>query len=321
LFSNKTRDEIVRKYGLDFYGSNYAFIKDSNILPYFIAQIRGLLKRKEGILLDVGSGFGLHSLILSNMGYKVFSLDLSKKLVKVHNALVSDYDKKITCSPILADALHLPIKDRSAEIVYVNEFISHVSNLSKSIKEICRVLKPGGELILSDVDRNSLLSMRNLLTRRYMDQRFMEARKEIVRNFLQQKGYAFTEHEIETLASKTAGLVEREVEETICEFLKGYRIEGIVKRFSRREPFYRKFKHRSPYGQYDERLFTPAEIVKLLELDFDNFRCFYIASPRLSRFMNYETLSTLQRSIFSKRLLSFMIRFSMGKYVIYGIRK
>jgi len=320
LFCNKTRDEIVRKYGPFFYASNLPFIKDCRIFLQFMMQIHDCLHSKQGILLDLGSGFGLHSLAFSEMGYEVISLDISKELMRVHKMLISECDRKIVCHPVLGDALNLPFRDRSIEIVYTNQFISHVTNLSKSISQICRVLKTGGELILSDVDRISLLSFRISLGRKKMDKRFMEMRKEVIRSFLKEKDYALTEHEIEALASQTSGLVRREVEEIVCEFVKGRSIKSIVKKFSRREPFYRKFGHRSPYGQYDERLFTPADINKLLENGFTNIKHVYVAPPRLSRFLSQRTLLGLQRSVSTKRLLLFMVGFLTGQYVVYGLR-
>jgi hypothetical protein len=102
-------------------------------------------------------------------------------------------------------------------------------------------LKTGGELILSEADRISLLSFHISLARKKMDKRFMEMREEIIRNFLYERSYTLAEHEIHILASQTAGLLKREVEETILEFLKGHSIDGIVNKFSHMEPFYRKF--------------------------------------------------------------------------------
>jgi SAM-dependent methyltransferase len=50
---------------------------------------------------------------------------------------------------VIADAMRLPIKDSSVDIVLCTQVLEHVSHPSKLISESCRVLKPGGYLVLS----------------------------------------------------------------------------------------------------------------------------------------------------------------------------
>ena len=327
LFLNKGKDDIEKRYSQSFYqyhrhlltyqkrGSFDRFLRT-------IVQIRASLRKKQGNLLDAGCGYGLRSMILSKLGYKIFSLDISLRMLKVHNLLISDCDKKMPCYPIWGDAVHLPFKDQSVDIVYANEFISHVPDLSKSMMEFSRVLKPEGEIIISDTDRFFLFSILALLSRRSAEKRYRAMRKEIIKQFLKKRGYRLEENEINDVASKTKGLVKQEIEKIVCRFLDGNDIENIINKFKRREPFHREFKYRSPYGQYQERLFTPSEVVKLLKNNFSYLEVVYpIVWFPLSYFIGYRIISTLERILPNNLSTSFLTRVLIGKYVIHGIKK
>jgi len=321
FFSGKTEREIVQRYGLNFYRSNYALLQDWSPLVNFISQIEGFIRNKGGFLLDVGSGYGLHSMVLTTLGYKVVSLDISTKTVKVHQALISDYSRGIPCYPIVADATRLPFGTNSIDVVYANEFISHVPDLSASIKEIGRVLRTGGELIISEVDRQSLLALRISSLRESMDREFFESRKKMIQEILMEKSDSLSENQLDHLASETEGLVRQELEGVVGEFLSGHDVRSMIDEFTRREPFGRKFTHRSPYGQYDERLFTTIELIRLLRNGFTGFR-FSVFFPRRFSLLSNQVISPhVLRSIASNSLIAELAKIVVGKYAIYCVRK
>lgn len=323
LFNNKGKDEIRGMFGHDFYQQNRYLLSGRkgsfDRFIHFITQIHECLTRKEGKLLDVGCGFGLHSMVLTKLGYDVFSLDVSLKKIEVHNALISSYDKQIPCCPILGDATCLPMEDESMDVIYVNEFISHVPDLLKSIKEFRRVLKTGGDIIISDTDRRSLFfNLIMLFGRRSVDKRYKRMRRKIIEEFLKRRESSLRDEEIEAIASKTAGMIKSEIEEIIRKFLNGINIESLIERFKLREPFGREFKHRSPYGQYSERVFTPSEVTKLLENDFTHLRSFYpLMSSPLAHLASYGAISILEKA-FSKSPIPFLL---IGKYVVHGVKR
>jgi len=54
-----------------------------------------------------------------------------------------------TSPDFVGDALRLPIRDRSVDIVFATQVIEHVTNPHIMVKECKRVLRPNGCLILS----------------------------------------------------------------------------------------------------------------------------------------------------------------------------
>lgn len=110
--------------------------------------IKELLKgynSKNNFILDIGCGDGYaSSYILNDYPLKTyFGLDLSiEKLKKVL--------RQVRCSrAIIGDAENLPILDASVHIVLCLETLEHLINPIDTLKDIERVLKPGGISLIS----------------------------------------------------------------------------------------------------------------------------------------------------------------------------
>lgn len=84
--------------------------------------------------------------------------------MEIASELIKDFGS--CCCPLIADACHLPIRDSSVDVIFANEFISHVRNLTKALKEMRRSLKVNGEIAISDGDKNSLVMRIYVLIRR-----------------------------------------------------------------------------------------------------------------------------------------------------------
>lgn len=131
---------------------------------YSIDEVLGRLVNRSGILLDVGCGYGLCSVFFSERGYEVVLFDISRKTMEIASRIVKDFGS--CCYPLIADACHLPIRDSSVDVVFASEFISHVRNLTKTVKELKRLLKVNGEVVVADGDNDSLVMRAFVLTRR-----------------------------------------------------------------------------------------------------------------------------------------------------------
>lgn len=84
-------------------------------------------------------------------------------LLRTKGAIVSPYDiypescKLLADRPRFADVGEvLPIPDESADMVILQEVIEHLPNQLFVLQEICRILKPGGELFLTTPSKSSL---------------------------------------------------------------------------------------------------------------------------------------------------------------------
>lgn len=100
-----------------------------------------LPKYCRGKAVDVGSG---------HAKYKNLVEDYCEKYVSVDN-LSSEYqfgDEDFK-PDIISDVLNMPFKDEEFDTAICTEVIEHVENPFLLFKEISRILKPGGYLILS----------------------------------------------------------------------------------------------------------------------------------------------------------------------------
>jgi len=53
--------------------------------------------------------------------------------------------------PIVSDGCDMPLADKSVDIVCANMFLHHIEEPVTAIKEMYRILKPGGRVFLADL--------------------------------------------------------------------------------------------------------------------------------------------------------------------------
>ena len=122
-----------------------------------------LLPKNIKSTLDAGCGTGNFGEILSryqnDFNIKVIGIDASKKSVELANS------KQIHGACFLfGDDENLPFKDNSFNCVVLIEVIEHVPNKERLLKELKRVLKTHGMLIITTPNKgNIVLRMHNLL--------------------------------------------------------------------------------------------------------------------------------------------------------------
>ena len=98
------------------------------------------------LLVDVGCGAGL--MADAALGYLHVGLDL------VTTGL--DQATLHGVHAVRADAAHLPISSNSASVVLAGEILEHVHNLEEVVAEVCRVLRPGGTVVIDTINDTKL---------------------------------------------------------------------------------------------------------------------------------------------------------------------
>ena len=106
---------------------------------------------KEKNVLDIASGEGYGSALLAGVASKVTGVDISAEIVSQANAKYGSDRKNLEYLTGSTDSI--PAPDHSFDVVVSFETIEHHDRHHQMMKEIKRVLKPGGLLIISSPDK------------------------------------------------------------------------------------------------------------------------------------------------------------------------
>lgn len=118
--------------------------KRINVIFYDLLSENEVKNKK---FLEVGCGLGYFSHQASKMGAKVTGIDIGPKLVAIN--------KKLTPKGkfLVSSASKLPFRKDYFDIVLSTEVIEHVDDQKSALKEMCRVLKKNGILVITTPNR------------------------------------------------------------------------------------------------------------------------------------------------------------------------
>ncbi|MCL2923830.1 MAG: class I SAM-dependent methyltransferase [Trichodesmium sp. MAG_R04] len=112
----------------------------------FILKQMGDLKDKH--LLDLGCGAGENSVYFAKKGARCLATDYSSGMVDVAVNLAAKNSVKVEGK--VMDAMALEFPDNTFDFVYASNLLHHLPNPRLTIREMHRVLKPGGKACFWD---------------------------------------------------------------------------------------------------------------------------------------------------------------------------
>jgi len=98
--------------------------------------------------LDAGAGSGWNSIMAAMKGFRVTSTDVSKNSREGIISIAQKVGVSGNISVQYADCEHLPFADDSFDAAISSHVIEHIESPTEMLKEIFRVLKPGGRFLL-----------------------------------------------------------------------------------------------------------------------------------------------------------------------------
>ncbi|OYZ13359.1 MAG: hypothetical protein B7Y39_17900 [Bdellovibrio sp. 28-41-41] len=114
-----------------------------------------LLKRhgypSEGQVLEIGTAQGIRARIMAELypNTQVTAIDRSPDLLNIASHRMNLNFKQ-------ADVYELPFPDNHFDFVYARLVFMHLHDPISALKNILRVLKPGGRLLIEDADRDCM---------------------------------------------------------------------------------------------------------------------------------------------------------------------
>ncbi len=111
-----------------------------------VSAVRSLLPPlEEKQVLDAGCGDGLYAAWLADQGGDVVGVDLSQEMVKVAQERYGD-EAEFHQADLSEE---IPAEDDSFDLVVCQHVFSHLPAIDGALAEFARVLRPGGDLVLS----------------------------------------------------------------------------------------------------------------------------------------------------------------------------
>ena len=108
--------------------------------------------KENAIIADIGAGSGFISEGLTDMNVKIIAVDQSQKMLDV---MINKFLDVKNIEYRLGESQQLPINDSEIDCAFANMFLHHVESPEKTIKELFRILKPNGKLIITDLDTHN----------------------------------------------------------------------------------------------------------------------------------------------------------------------
>lgn len=112
-------------------------------------------------IADIGAGEGTLSLLLAQRAERVIGIDNSEKMVEYASGIarrsgVNNVEFR------LGDLEELPLPDESVDLALFSQSLHHALHPQQAVHEAARVLRPGGRIVILDLQRHHFEKAREL---------------------------------------------------------------------------------------------------------------------------------------------------------------
>lgn len=153
--------------------------------------------KRNSLVLDVGCGTGINTVKLKNKTKNIIGLDVKNFIKNEH---------KDSFKFVKGDGKKIPFKQNYFDFVTCWDVIEHIKEDSLFLREIFRVLKPGGLLLLSTPNRNRLSNRLIRLFKKIKYPYYLGSNPDGVGDIVHIREY--TEKELERLIARISFKVE-----------------------------------------------------------------------------------------------------------------
>ncbi len=100
---------------------------------------------------DIGAGTGFVTEELVKNGLRVIAVDQSEAML---DEMKKKFDRIDTVEYRIGEFGDLPIQNETIDYVFANMYLHHVDLPQVAIKEMARILKAGGKVVITDMDEH-----------------------------------------------------------------------------------------------------------------------------------------------------------------------
>lgn len=112
-------------------------------------------------IADIGAGEGTLSLLLAQRAEHVIGIDNSEKMVDYAQSVAQRSGLK-NIEFRLGDLEEVPLPDASVDLALFSQSLHHALHPQKAVQEAARILKPGGRIVILDLQRHTFEEAREL---------------------------------------------------------------------------------------------------------------------------------------------------------------
>jgi ubiquinone/menaquinone biosynthesis C-methylase UbiE len=135
-------EQVSAGYDADAGGGLFA--TDEPVVAEYLAS------REPGVALDAACGTGRFAEFLASRGHRVIGVDSSPDMLARARQRVPEAEFHV------AELDRLPLPDDCVDVIVCALALDHVPRLDPVLAEFARVLRPGGDLVISDIHHELL---------------------------------------------------------------------------------------------------------------------------------------------------------------------
>ena len=130
-------------------------LASSSVRKYFKPILVEKVSESDRVL-DLGCGSGMFLPIVAPMCAEIVGVDISSDmLISCSQCIKKFFIENASLSNASSD--HLPFAAETFDVVYIVDVIHHAEDYEQAVKEVYRVLKPGGRLIVFEPNKFNVL--------------------------------------------------------------------------------------------------------------------------------------------------------------------
>jgi len=138
-------------------------------------------------IADLGAGEGLLSQLLAQRARQVWCIDNSARMVEVGTELARK-NGLINLTYKLGDIEKVPLPEKSVDLAILSQALHHAQHPQSAVDEAFRILRPGGQLLVLDLNEHSFEKAREV----YADV-WLGFKESALHSFLKKAGFAKVE--------------------------------------------------------------------------------------------------------------------------------
>lgn len=162
------QDRVASEYEQKRYNDPYAKRYHDWWTDQMLARVN-----KKGRILDNGCGMGL--LLDKVNAEQVVGLDISSEMLRIASRGSNQL--------LLGNSQKLPLRDESFDVAFCRSLLHHLPEPQQAVREMARVLRPGGDIVLVDTNTSLLSSLPRMLAKR--GEHFSEEHKNLTRRAIE----------------------------------------------------------------------------------------------------------------------------------------